>query len=327
MGLASNLREMVGKFLEGAGQSLRVNVTSNVDSSRTQSPNNKLTKKSGGRKSAEKTVIKAKEGDVDASSTNKGVQIDSVHIDTINLIVNQSPQSNFTMDDLPSGMQLLAQAFENKEISFVTAVEQQTLSEALNFEKKPTIAALLEYFKPRLSPRHLNLMRTGLYIRHLNETDPAKVRAEWQKIQSNTDRVERRIINLASAGYFENYFEPLAQSYDEEEDGIEHFKDEFEQIIDSPHFVVFVSAEMTPGGLVREVIIKARKNIKFRVRDEFIYVHAMGGASIATVQTAVEDLREIYQRVEEMPIDDKIKNPAVRYKVYYREPLDKEFYT
>jgi hypothetical protein len=304
MSVLDNARNVLSDFLGGASKKLRVD----IENKRTNSPNTKNTKRI-------KFVDKSKVTHVDGS-TNNGLKIDNLSIDTLNVKV--SGQEPYKETDVPEPMQLLQKAFKNGEISFVTENEQQRLNDALSFERKPEIAAQLRYFKPRLSTRDFSLMRTGFYLRHLKQVDPAKVSAEWSNIQMNTDRSERKVINLASAGYFESYFRPLASAYDKKGKSCGDFQKQFEKTIDDMHFVVFVSKQMSVGALVGQVIDKAKRNIKYRVKDDIIYLHAMGHQSISIVNDSLPELRKHFRNIRKASMNRNIRDDSIKYKVYYK---------
>ncbi len=221
--------------------------------------------------------------------------------------------------NLPQVVQPLLEAYEQKQITYVTEQHQAEVTNVLTFEQHPQIRSVLTFFENKLTPRDFALVRTGIYIRHLHSTNQREeANRQWKAISNNNSNRDKRVIKLASANYFTTYFRPLfnelAQGGPDPEG---RFRRLFDDIIDDMRFAIFVSAEMGVGELVGEVMYKAKRNIHYGVRDDVIYIHA-AGASCRTVEAAVEELSATFPKIVLKPIS-KPGQQLIKASVYYRQ--------
>jgi hypothetical protein len=293
-----SVMDSIGGFLADAAAKLHISVLSGNNNS--HSPKDidsvKLV-----RKNAKKIIDKSTHNDFSTHTTN-----------------NLTLQITGPIDPslIPVELQPLVEAYKNKQITFVTAEQQNEVANLLNFEKTDQHAkSQLDFFKGKLAQADLNLIRTGLYLKHLrdtNQTDEAN--KQWRYITNNNTKRDRRIINLAGASYFNTYFRPLYKELSKDGANNDEFEQTFNTLINNMHFVVFVGSEMGVGELIGEVAEKAAKNIKYGVKDEIIYIHAAGN-SIKTVEEALKDLRLMYGKVTTKRTPGK---RLLKVSVYYR---------
>lgn len=243
----------------------------------------------------------------------------SVHIDNSvhnNLYVIQIPDQ-LLQGDVTSELMPLVDAYQEKQIAYVASEQQKEIADVLIFEQDPHVKSLLNFFNGKLIQRDYILLRTGLYIKYLRNNNQDEARKQWRRIQLNNTNRDRRVINLAGADYFNTYFRPLYKELAKDNNGLANFKKQFEYIIDDMHFVVFVGADMNTADIVREVIEKATKNIRYGIKDDVIYIHAAGN-SVKTVEKAIIELLLTFPDISIKRNSKSGKNlikVSVRYRV------------
>lgn len=190
-----------------------------------------------------------------------------------------------------------SQLFEKKQIAFLATTDQETVSDIKLFEQDPDVRGLLRFFKPRLNPNDHLRMRTGLYLKHLSENGRnEEVRSYWRQVTVNQRQRDRRIIELASAGYFATFFRPLyKQFYKNNPDNAQkRFEKEFEAILEDMRFAIFISSGRSVEDIYQTVINKAVRNIKYASETEVISLHAAGSQPVKNVKAAIIMLRDVF---------------------------------
>lgn len=191
----------------------------------------------------------------------------------------------------------LMQGYENKEVLFLGQDEKKLYGNVRTFEDTPEARGLLRFFKNKIPARHFALMRTGLYIKYLRTTgkkeDAQMIRDQLSEL---ADAKERRIVNLASAGYYQTYFRPLYNELSKQPNGVEQFNQEYNQALDVLNFAIFVHFGMSVNDVVEKVTERAVKNIKYGVRIDTITVHGIG-VNVETVKEAVAILRPKFPKM------------------------------
>lgn len=306
-----SILETIGGLLGDAATKLHISVLNGNDTSHSPKNTKKL-----------KIVEKDKTKTVDKSRTKNVDKSVHTHTSTHNHYYVLQVPNQLQPDNLPAEVAPLVKAYQEKQITYVTAEQQKEVSAVLAFEQDPHIKSLLTFFKDKLNSHDYNLLRTGLYLKYLRTNNTEEARKQWKRILLNNSKRDRRVINLAGADYFNTYFRPLYKELAKGDDASARFKKQFDDIIDDMHFVVFVGAEMSVGEVVSEVLEKATKNIRYGVKDEIIYIHA-AGSGVQTVEDAVVELRRTFSNIVKKRTT-KSHKMLIKASVYYREnTLDK----
>jgi hypothetical protein len=202
-------------------------------------------------------------------------------------------------DDIRKELKPIIDAYENKQAVFIADEPKKVLSDVTLHEQDSMVRGLLRFFRPKLSTRDYQLMRTGLYLKYLRDNDrTVEANRLWKQISENNGPREKTLINLASAGYFHTYFRPLYKQLLKTENAQRKFNKEFEKILDDVTFAIFVHVQMPAEDVVKKVKQKAIKNIRYGVKVETISLHATGNTCVGTVQEAVRLLRPIFPSIK-----------------------------
>lgn len=250
---------------------------------------------------------------LNAKSSGKRTKIVAKRGSQVNIIKIDGPLNKEILKELEP----LAKAYQRKEVMFLADDAKATVDKALQFEGNPHVKSLLNFFKDKLPLKDFQLLRTGLYMRHLTEQgEVEQVGRLTESMAGSSSERDRRIVNLASAGYYNTYFRPLYKQLSVKTNGHELFLDEYTNVLDNMTFAIFVHPKMREQELTTKVIERAVKNIRYGVRTETITLHAMGG-NVKTVESALPAITAKFSRV-------KIKRPAkslpvIRVIIYYTE--------
>lgn len=212
----------------------------------------------------------------------------------------------------------IVNAFENKDVAFLAAKSSNTINDIHSFEDSDEVRGLLKFFRPRLNPNDLIRLRIGLYIKHLNETDYEQAAQYWRQVTSNQRQRDRRLIELASAGYFSTFFRPLYKQYmkSNPETAQKRFSKEFESILEDLRFVFFVSNGMEVEAIVEKALGLAIKNIKYGLKTEVLSLHAAGSKPVSRLRDATIILRSTFpvMRMITTPKGAHILRVDIEYK-------------
>lgn len=213
-----------------------------------------------------------------------------VNIITVNGRIDASTKSQ---------LQPLLDTFDDKQVLFLADEPKRILSDIMAHEQSDEVRGLLKFFKSKLNTRDYQLMRTGLYIKFLRESDRQNESTKvWKQFSLNSTAREKRIVNLASAGYYHTFFRPLYKQLNRGQNGEARFKKEYESILDDLTFAIFVHTNMSTEQIVQRVIDRAIKNIKYGVKTDTISVHATGPQLVARVKSAVQLLKTIFPTIK-----------------------------
>jgi hypothetical protein len=196
----------------------------------------------------------------------------------------------------------LLDTYEKKEALFIADVPKKLLSDVTAHEQDSLVRGLLRFFKPKLTSRDFQLLRTGLYVKYLRESDRKEESVRlWKQITDSYSPREKTIINLASAGYYHTYFRPLYKQLLRGPDTQKKFDKEYEKALDDTTFAIFVHGQMSVDDIVAKVTEKAIKNIRYGVKIETISLHATGATCIATVRQAMNLLKPTFPSMKATP--------------------------
>lgn len=197
-------------------------------------------------------------------NTNGSIVIDN-STNTYN-IINLPPNQQLD-DDLKK---TIRDQFNQGELQFVYQPSEAELSEYNDFEKQFGQLDLIEYFNDKISIEDLQYLRTGLYIRQLSTLDKKRAVAIREKAVIGNRRA-RNIINMASAGYFENYIKPIFENSTREE-----ATEEYEDIVRYLPEFIFVNNTMGVQDIINEVQTKLDQKEKYHLHVQQIIISGLG---------------------------------------------------
>ena len=166
------------------------------------------------------------------------------------------------------------------------------------------IQETVEFFRPLLSDRYLQMLKGALYLRQEWEDDDLYMpRNELRRRREDLIRrfgEEARVIsNLCSSGYFDegryfrNVYDTLETEYDTPEDT---FRDLFEEIVENEPFTVFVSSVQDTSEVVEAVEDKLSRYKRYGV--DFVEVRGIGHPNRQTITQVLERLEDEYVDIE-----------------------------
>lgn len=216
--------------------------------------------------------------------------------------------------------------FNKKQVAFLAESEKKTVTEIRSFENDDDTRGLLKFFRHRLKPNDFLRMRTGLYLKHLSDTARIdEVTRYWRQVTTSQSQRDRRIIELASADYFNTFFRPLFKQFTKAnpETAQVRFTKEFDAILEDMRFAIFISSGKTVENIYDEVIKKAILNIKYGSNTEVISIHAAGKRQVSHVRAATVMLQDVFPvlTISSVPKSAEI----IRVEIEYRKNnLDEE---
>ena len=198
--------------------------------------------------------------------------------------------------------QLLKQQFNEGKVQFISESSDQEIENYKKLEKYSDQNHVIEFFQDIISPEDLYYLKTGLYVRELAKTDADRATKTRDHAAIRGKRA-RNIIDIAAAGYFENYFMPFFQSKPEEA-----FQ-EYEEIVEFlPEFII-VHGDMTKQDIVSCFADKIAQKEKYHLQFEYITIIGLN-SSVDTIINSHSLLKENYPDLEMLLStveDDKIK--------------------
>ena len=154
----------------------------------------------------------------------------------------------------------------------------------------PRIEEILDFFRSKISEAHLDILEKSLYLRDSFERGES-IEKRKRDLMKKYGRDGNTIANLCTAGYFDrgNY---LREIYEEIKDD-NQCRREFEEIIKTQPFSVFVSRTKTEGQVMNEIKTKLQKYKKYGIK--FLDVRSIGTKN---VEKAIKSIRKIEEEVE-----------------------------
>lgn len=255
--------ETIKSFLSaGNGSKALMDIETNVDatSSKTQTSGTGQTGK-----------IKSKNGSITIDNSTNTYNI-------INIPPNQQID-----EDLKT---LLMEQFVSGKLQFVYQSSDAELAGYNEFEKQSNQVDLIAYFKNKISVEDLQYLRTGLYIKQLSTIDKRRAVAIKERATIGNKR-SRNIINMASAGYFENYIKPIFEN-----SPMEEATKEYESIVTFLPEFIFVNNAMNVQDIVDEVQARLDQKEKYHLRVRQIIISGLESC----VDIIIESESQLAQR-------------------------------
>lgn len=182
----------------------------------------------------------------------------------------------------------------------------------------PRINETLDFFQGKISENHLDILEKSLYMRETFEKgEPVERRKRG--ITKRYGRTGGVIANMCTAGYFDKggYLRELYHEGDFSED---QFRREFEEIIKTQPFSIFVSRMDSTKSIIKELKEKLQKHKKYGIK--FLDVRGIGTANIEKVIRSVGKLEE---EIDEIDYETKLngKKCVIRIDPSSVEGLEK----
>ena len=255
--------DTIRRFLSGDDEKALMDINANINStsSKTQTSGTGQTGK-----------IKNKSGSITVDNSTNTYNI-------INL-----PPGQPIDEDVKS---LLREQFAKGELQFVYQPSDIELVGYNEFEKQSNQIDLIKYFADKISSEDLQYLRTGLYIRQLSTTDKKRAVAIKERAAIGNKRA-RNIINMASAGYFENYIKPIFENSPKDE-----ANKEYENIVKYLPEFIFVNNAMSIQDIVDEVQSRLEQKEKYHLHVQQIIISGLESCA-DTISKAEPELTKRY---------------------------------
>lgn len=181
----------------------------------------------------------------------------------------------YNIIELPSGpidenvKEFIKKEFTEGNLQLVYQQSDVDLSDYNEFEKQSDQNDLIDFFTGKIPDEDLQYLRTGLYIRQLSITNKKKAVAIRERAIVNNKRA-RYIINMASAGYFENYIKPIFENNPKDE-----ALREYENVIQYLPEFIFVNNAMKVQDIVNAVQMRLDQKEKYHLHVRQIIISGL----------------------------------------------------
>ena len=158
--------------------------------------------------------------------------------------------------------------FNEKDVCFVGQSAAKDISDYNSNPVGNDIKEALEYIS-KIAPEHdILCMKTGLYVRSLNERGRIE---DAKRVRDNASRSARarNIINLASAGFIEGYVVPVCQASGGDATKV------YSEIVEELPGIVFVNANMGIAEAMAIIDGKIRNREKYHWEINSISVNGL----------------------------------------------------
>lgn len=212
-------------------------------------------------------------------------------------IDNSTKNINISLSDIPTDKNEkeyligeLKRAFDAGEIRFVS---EAAASDIQDYNSNPVgdeVEAGMSYIAELASEQDILYMRTGLYVRSLNERGKTE---DAKRIKDNASRTARarNIINLASAGFIEGYIVPICRA------GGDDAKKIYDEIVEKMPGTVFVNAGMGVQETMNIIEEKIRNRELYHWEVDTISVNGLNKC-VRTIESVRENIRKKYPNLK-----------------------------
>ncbi len=146
-----------------------------------------------------------------------------------------------------------------------------------------------KFFENIILPHDYEALESALYLR--------KEFSNCRNISKLKKDIRRRfgdrgsnIANLCTAGYFEEFLQPLYN------DSPNMFKELYELIVDKGILAVFVHKNMSPDIISDQISTKIQTCQKYGIK--FFHIHGLGKTNINTIKNFIEGKRDFFKFFE-----------------------------
>lgn len=231
--------------------------------------------------------------------TAKGIDIAKTRGDvavtvnnTFNFVI---PENSEISEDKKLELQkMILESFQKGELQAVYAPSAKMLNEYKQSGCEFDEEVNLELLKGKISDSDLMVIRTGLYLRYLDQ------RGDYEKLKRirngaiRDDLRTRNILNLVTAGYFKEYIMPVF-----EKENADKALEYYEEVVMYLPEIIFVYNDMSVDELIDKVDMKIRQRERYHVvKVKRIIVNGIGKHCIQIMAKAQMKLSEKYQYPE-----------------------------
>lgn len=206
------------------------------------------------------------------------VTIGNLTINIAKLEPQKIPQLQAIVKDLVTkDDELLIEDNANKTIEDFKEVDSQT-------ENKK----LLEYFKGKISPRDIEILRASLYLKSVYERGENVSQLKQDIMNRYGDR-GKNISNLCSADYFTSQIKPLYEEmYSQLNFSAQDFLKVYEIIITESPYAVFINTRMSEEDVKNEVLNKMEIDKKYGIK--YLNIHGIGKDNVDKIANLLKEL-------------------------------------
>jgi hypothetical protein len=235
-----------------------------------------------------KTTGKGQFGKVKNKNSSTTIDNSTNNYCIINLPPNITPNS----PDFSTIKSEIRKQFTSKNLQFLAKQSDEIIVSYKNFEQNSQYKQTIDFFRQKISITDLQFLRTGLYIRYLlaNNLKEKALKTKDGAIRNNPRA--RNIINLASAGYFEDYIQPIYENNDEKT-----FQDEYEEVVNYLPEIIFVNNSMTVEKIITEIEEKLSRSQQYHIEVKCIMINGLN-QSVAIIKDAEPKIRSKYPKLK-----------------------------
>lgn len=212
---------------------------------------------------------------------------------------------------------LLKEAKDNG-YTLLESNSKKIIEDLRNEESKTENRDIIEFFKDKVSPEDLEIIRGALYVRERFRRRDRNIAELKEDLRSRYGLKANNVVNLCTSGYFENYFIPYYEHLkeyrgNEEEEAKRDFKKFYNAVVRYLPFSVFVCIRKSGEEAKREIVEKLERNLKYGTK--FLNIHGIGKQNVATITDAVAELEKVYGDRLVKEVDAKGQIISVRLEI------------
>ena len=201
----------------------------------------------------------------------------------INPAVLKSPERDKFIEDLKN-------AINEKDITLLCDSTHKRIEDFRQEEKGKDSVDIMNFFRGKVSEKDLAIIRGALYIRKCFSRGE-NIDALKHDIMLKHGERGKNIVNLCTAGYFEEYMVPfydvVLKQKGNEEEALKAFSCYFDRIVNELPFTIFVCQDRTSEYVIEEV----RRKIEYGTK--FVNIHGIGKHNVKVVHEAIAQLGEL----------------------------------
>ena len=147
---------------------------------------------------------------------------------------------------------------------------------------------LLEYFKGKIYPRDIEILRASLYLKSVYERG-GNVSQLKQDIMNRYGDRGKNISNLCSADYFTSQIRPLYEEmYSQPSFSAEDFLKVYEIIVTESPYAVFINIRMSEEDVKNEVLNRIKIGKKYGIK--YLNIHGIGKDNVDKIANLLKEL-------------------------------------
>lgn len=231
----------------------------------------------------------------------------TLHVNTNEIIKNAAQKKEFK-DTLRYEI--------DAEYTIIDEKSENTVLDYKEEEKSSFFKKVVEFFKDKISPQDLEIIKAALYVRRCFERGEG-IEGLKEGIRQRHGKRGNNIANLCTSSYFENYlmpvYEHLVKISESERDAQEEFNNVFNTMAEELPISVFMCHKMSADEVKKQIINKVENNSKYGVR--FLNIHGIGTHNIKTIQSTVAELEKTRDFKKNIKLDEKRQIISVRLEL------------